>query len=88
MMTFDEAQDEKRNIQYTCEQIAKLHPDYFIKVADELIRHISRLKAEATKLEKLDTDNDDGGVVGKTDVGNIAKFIAAYNIGRIDNDQS
>ena len=84
-MTFDEAQDEKLNIQYTCEKIAKSHPDYFIEVADELISHISRLKAEATKLEKLDTDNDDGGV-GKTDVGNIAKSIAAYNIGRIDND--
>lgn len=35
-------------------------------------------------LDKLDTDND--GDIDKTDVGNIAKSIAAYDVGRIDND--
>ena len=35
-------------------------------------------------LDKLDTDND--GDVDKTDVGNIAKSIAAYDVGRIGND--
>ena len=90
-ITFDEAQNDKGDIQYMCEEISKQYPEYFIEIADELMRTISRYKAEAeaylksttdnSELEKLDTDNDgdvDKTDVGKTDVGNIAKSISAY----------
>ena len=88
-ITFDEAQNDKGDIQYMCEEISKQYPEYFLEIADELIRTINRYRAEAEadlKLEKLDTDNDgdvdktdvDKTDAGKTDVGNIAKSISAY----------
>lgn len=68
---FEDAQSDDPNIDY------KYNRDY---LWDKIHNDIPY----EDKLDSLDTDND--GDVDKTDVGNIAKSIAAYDVGRTFDD--